>query len=32
MLSRPSLDEVLAYRRHVDEALILAAQDLPARA
>jgi len=29
MLSRPSLDEVLAYRRHVDEA-ILAANDLPA--
>ncbi|HEY8252074.1 MAG TPA: ergothioneine biosynthesis protein EgtB [Burkholderiales bacterium] len=29
MLSRPSLDEVLAYRNHVDEAL-LAANDLPA--
>jgi ergothioneine biosynthesis protein EgtB len=30
MLSRPSLDEILAYRRHVDEAL-LATNDLPAR-
>ena len=29
MLSRPSLDEILAYRRHVDEA-VLAANDLPA--
>src|SRR5829696_8113549 len=29
MLSRPSLDEVLAYRRHVDES-ILAAKALPA--
>jgi ergothioneine biosynthesis protein EgtB len=29
MLSRPSLDEILAYRRHVDDAM-LAAQDLPA--
>jgi ergothioneine biosynthesis protein EgtB len=28
MLSRPSLDKVLAFRRHVDEAL-LAANDLP---
>jgi hypothetical protein len=28
MLSRPSLEEVLAYRRHVDEAL-LAGRDLP---
>ena len=29
MLSRPALSEVLAYRRHVDEAM-LAANDLPA--
>jgi ergothioneine biosynthesis protein EgtB len=29
MLSRPSLDEVLAYRRHVDES-VLAAKALPA--
>jgi ergothioneine biosynthesis protein EgtB len=29
MLSRPSLDEVLAYRRHVDNA-VLAAKELPA--
>src|SRR3990170_3670642 len=29
MLSRPSLDEVLAYRRHVDDA-VLAAKELPA--
>ena len=29
MLSRPALDEVLAYRRHVDEAM-LAAKNLPA--
>jgi ergothioneine biosynthesis protein EgtB len=29
MLSRPSLDEVLAYRRHVDDA-VLAVKELPA--
>ena len=29
VLSRPSLDEVLAYRRHVDEAVV-SAKDLPA--
>src|SRR5699024_8865597 len=32
MLSRPSLDEVRAYRAHVDEALELALPNLPAAA
>ncbi|HEX8532667.1 MAG TPA: ergothioneine biosynthesis protein EgtB [Allosphingosinicella sp.] len=29
MLSRPSLDQILAYRDHVDSALVAAAGDLP---
>ncbi len=32
MLSRPSLDEVRAYRAHVDEALVQAVPNLPAAA
>jgi ergothioneine biosynthesis protein EgtB len=32
MLTRPSLDEVLAYRRHVDIAMMRALADLPAPA
>jgi len=32
MLTRPSLDEVLAYRRHVDIAMMRALDDLPASA
>jgi ergothioneine biosynthesis protein EgtB len=32
MLTRPSLDEVLAYRRHVDMAMLRALDDLPAPA
>ena len=32
MLTRPSLDEILAYRRHVDIAIMRALDDLPAPA
>ncbi len=32
LLTRPSLDEIRAYRRHVDDALIQALDDLPAPA